>query len=81
MGGGCRKTTLKGTDHGTASVQLVMGGKVRGGIYGDKPNLAQLDGDGNLHHTVDFRAVYGTVAQRWLGQAHPWGKFAALPFV
>lgn len=71
----------RGTDHGTASVQLVMGGKVRGGIYGDKPALNELDGDGNLHHTVDFRAVYGTVAQRWLGQTHPWGKFATLPFV
>ena len=71
----------KGTDHGTASVQLVMGGKVRGGIYGDKPDLNQLDGDGNLHHSVDFRKVYGTVAQRWLGQPSPWNALGTLPFV
>lgn len=71
----------KGTDHGTASVQLVMGGKVRGGIYGDAPDLSQLDGDGNVQHTVDFRAVYGTVSQRWLGQPNPWAKFGTLPFV
>ncbi|MDD5393776.1 MAG: DUF1501 domain-containing protein [Thiothrix sp.] len=71
----------KGTDHGTASVQLVLGGKVRGGIYGDAPRLNALDSDGNPHHTVDFRQVYGTVAQRWLGQSNPWAKFGTLPFV
>jgi uncharacterized protein (DUF1501 family) len=71
----------KGTDHGTASVQLVLGGKVRGGIYGEAPRLSALDSDGNPHHTVDFRQVYGTVAQRWLGQSNPWAKFGTLPFV
>lgn len=71
----------RGTDHGAASVQLVMGGKVRGGIYGDRPDLKQLDADGNLQHTVDFRKVYATVAQNWLRQKHPWGKFGTLPFV
>lgn len=71
----------KGTDHGAASVQLVMGGKVRGGIYGDKPDLGQLDADGNLQHTVDFRSVYSTLAKRWLAQANPWEKFGTLPFV
>jgi uncharacterized protein (DUF1501 family) len=71
----------KGTDHGAASVQLVMGGKVRGGIYGDKPDLAHLDADGNLPHSTDFRKVYGTVAQRWLGQPNPWEQFGTLPFV
>lgn len=71
----------KGTDHGAASVQLVMGGKVRGGIYGDRSDLKQLDGDGNLQYTVDFRKVYGTVAKNWLGQRHPWEQFGVLPFV
>ncbi|WGZ93329.1 MAG: DUF1501 domain-containing protein [Candidatus Thiothrix putei] len=71
----------KGTDHGTAGVQLVMGGKVRGGLYGEPLDLSHLDGDGNPQHTVDFRSVYGTVAQRWLGQPNPWGQFGTLPFV
>lgn len=71
----------RGTDHGTASVQLAMGGKVRGGIYGDKPDLAQLDPLGNLYHTVDFRSVYGSVVQRWLGMANPWEKLGTVPFV
>ena len=71
----------KGTDHGAASVQLVMGGRVRGGLYGDKPALNQLDNDGNLHYTVDFRSVYGTIAQRWLQQRNPWNQLKTLALV
>ena len=71
----------RGTDHGAASVQLLMGGNVRGGLYGETPNLQQLDHDGNLVYTVDFRSVYSTVAQRWLRQASPWRQFGALPLV
>lgn len=73
----------KGTDHGAASVQLVMGGKVRGGFYGDRPNLKDLDRDGNLPYSTDFRSVYSTVVQRWLdGKPDAsWKSFSTLPFV
>lgn len=72
----------KGTDHGAASVQLVMGGKVNGGLYGDKPDLKQLDVDGNLPHTTDFRQVYSTVLQNWLGEKeHALKHYGTLPFV
>lgn len=71
----------KGTDHGTASVQLVMGGRVRGGIYGDTPRLTDLDSNGNMHHTVDFRRVYGTITQNWLQQPNPWNTLGTLPLV
>ncbi|MEZ5537928.1 MAG: DUF1501 domain-containing protein [Thiolinea sp.] len=70
-----------GTDHGAASVQLVMGGKVNGGIYGENPDLNHLDSQGNLPMTTDFRKVYSTVTQRWLGQANPWKQFGTIPFV
>ncbi len=70
-----------GTDHGTASVQMVMGGKIRGGIYGDAPRLNDLDVDGNLHHTQDYRKVYSTIAQNWLRQRNPWGSYGTIPFV
>jgi uncharacterized protein (DUF1501 family) len=56
----------RGTDHGTASVHLVAGGQVRGGLYGKAPNLAQIEG-GNLVHGVDFRSLYATVMQRYWG--------------
>jgi uncharacterized protein (DUF1501 family) len=70
-----------GTDHGTASAQMILGGKVRGGIYGTHPNMAQLDANGNVRHTADFRAIYGTLAQRWWNQPNPWKGAPLIPFV
>ena len=56
-----------GTDHGTAAPLLIVGGAVKGGVYGDDPSLTKLDANGNLVHQVDFRSVYRTVIDRWLG--------------
>jgi len=56
-----------GTDHGTASAHLVMGGKVRGGLYGAAPRLDRLDGNGNLPFGVDFRSYYATFLDKWWG--------------
>jgi uncharacterized protein (DUF1501 family) len=56
-----------GTDHGTAGVHFALGGRVRGGLYGAMPDLARLDGEGNVAHTLDFRSIYATVLQRWWG--------------
>jgi len=70
-----------GTDHGTASSHMILGGKVLGGIYGKHPNFARLDANGNVQHTTDFRSIYGTLAQRWWNQPSPWKGHALLPFV
>jgi uncharacterized protein (DUF1501 family) len=70
-----------GTDHGTASSHMILGGKVRGGIYGKHPNFAQLDANGNVQHTTDFRSIYGTIAQRWWNQPNPWKGHQILPIV
>jgi len=56
-----------GTDHGTAAPLFVLGNAVQGGVYGEPPDLGDLDHAGNLVHTVDFRSVYATVLDRWLG--------------
>ena len=56
-----------GTDHGTANVQFVLGGRVKGGFYGALPELTRLDGNGNLPFAVDFRALYATVLEKWWG--------------
>lgn len=56
-----------GTDHGAASMQLLLGAGIVPGLHGAPPDLAQLDEHGNLRHTIDFRAVYAGVIQRWLG--------------
>ena len=56
-----------GTDHGTAAPQFLIGTKVQGGRYGAPPSLTQLDEHGNLAYTTDFRSLYATVVQDWLG--------------
>lgn len=57
-----------GTDHGTAGPMFVLGGAVRGGkVYGDPPDLRNLDPNGDLKYQTDFRRVYATVLSRWLG--------------
>jgi uncharacterized protein (DUF1501 family) len=59
-----------GTDHGTANVMFVVGNPVHGGkIYGQQPSLETLalDSAGNMKFTVDFRAVYATILDKWLG--------------
>jgi uncharacterized protein (DUF1501 family) len=56
-----------GTDHGTAAPLLVVGGGIKGGVYGEQPSLTDLD-NGDLKFATDFRAVYATVLERWLGR-------------
>jgi uncharacterized protein (DUF1501 family) len=51
-----------GTDHGTAAPHFLMGGSVRGGFHGVQPSLTDLDGNGDLIFTTDFRALYASIA-------------------
>jgi uncharacterized protein (DUF1501 family) len=62
-----RENLSRGTDHGTANAHLVLGGRVRGGLYGPAPGLSRLDGDGNPPFAVDFRGLYATALERWWG--------------
>ena len=57
-----------GTDHGTAAPLFVVGDGVAGGLYGEQPSLTNLDKNKNLIRTVDFREVYATVLDGWLGK-------------
>jgi uncharacterized protein (DUF1501 family) len=56
----------KGTDHGTAAPMLFVGGKVNAGPIGKQPSVGDLE-MGNLKYTTDFRRVYATVLDQWLG--------------
>jgi len=72
-----------GTDHGTAAPVLVLGGKVKGGMYGVMPSLTNLD-NGDLKYEVDFLSVYYTLVENWLkGDARTVmrGSFEKLAFV
>ena len=55
-----------GTDHGTAGPVFVAGAGVKGGLYGQQPDLLALD-DGNLRQTMDFRRVYASMVREWMG--------------
>ena len=58
-----------GTDHGTGGVCFVIGDEVKGGLYGEYPSLKQgdLEDGGDLRHSTDFRKVYTTILDKWLG--------------
>jgi uncharacterized protein (DUF1501 family) len=55
-----------GTDHGTAGPVFLFGRGVRSGLVGNTPNLTNLE-DGDLKTSLDFRHVYATVLEDWLG--------------
>jgi len=76
------ENTSLGTDHGTANHVYVIGQPVKGGHYGQAPDFTRLNAEGNVTPTVDFRRVYATVAQQWMGAdsaALLNGKFETLP--
>ena len=53
-----------GTDHGSGGVAFLLGNCVKGGLYGEYPNLepsAQLEGD--IHYNMDFRTLYSTILE------------------
>jgi uncharacterized protein (DUF1501 family) len=56
----------RGTDHGAAAPVFAAGGRVQGGLLGSWPSLTDLEGGAPKFHT-DFRRVYATVLERWLG--------------
>jgi uncharacterized protein (DUF1501 family) len=71
----------RGTDHGEASPLFLIGGGVRGGLYGAMPDLGATN-MGNVRFSVDFRSVYATVLERWLGRPAATvlgGEFTELP--
>jgi uncharacterized protein (DUF1501 family) len=56
----------EGTDHGAAAPMFVAGSRVRAGLVGEHARLDDLD-DGDLKFHTDFRQVYATLLERWLG--------------
>jgi uncharacterized protein (DUF1501 family) len=55
-----------GTDHGAAAPVFLFGEQIKAGIHGHAPDLATLT-DGDIVHETDFRQVYATVLEGWLG--------------
>ena len=73
----------QGTDHGTAAPVFLTGAKIKGGLHGQHPSLENLE-DGDVKFHTDFRSVYATLLQEWLGVA-PYtvlsGQYPILPVI
>jgi uncharacterized protein (DUF1501 family) len=56
-----------GTDHGSSSSAYLLGAPIKGGMYGSEPSFTDLLDQDMLRHTVDFRQLYASVLEQWLG--------------
>ena len=63
-----------GTDHGSATLMMALGGRVNGGLYGTASNLspgttnATLENNSaDIRYETDFRSVYARAIDSWLG--------------
>jgi uncharacterized protein (DUF1501 family) len=56
----------RGTDHGAAAPLFLVGSRVKPGLVGTHPRLDDLE-DGDVKFHTDFRQVYATILDKWLG--------------
>jgi uncharacterized protein (DUF1501 family) len=56
-----------GTDHGAGGIGWVQGTRAMSGLLTEYPSLRDLDAKQNLKVTVDFRQVYASLIEQWLG--------------
>jgi len=62
------KDNNSGTDHGSGGGAFVIGPRVNGGLFAEYPSLDPSEHDnGDLKHTYDFRGLYSTLLERWMG--------------
>ncbi|RXP45932.1 DUF1501 domain-containing protein [Lutibacter sp. HS1-25] len=62
-----KQNAANGTDHGTANNVFIIGENLKQkGIYNEAPNLNDLDENGDLKYSVDFRSIYATILQNWM---------------
>jgi uncharacterized protein (DUF1501 family) len=62
-----QQNAANGTDHGAANNVFIIGENLKTkGFYNEVPNLSNLDQNGDLVYTVDFRDIYATILENWL---------------
>lgn len=74
-----------GTDHGWGTHMLLFGGEIGNGVVGQYQDLSNPDPYSDPPFSVDFRSVYSTVLQDWLGNSSQLANFVmggqALPVI
>lgn len=61
------QNAANGTDHGAASNVFIIGNKLKTpGFYNDLASLSDLDTNGDLKYSIDFRSIYATILNKWL---------------
>ncbi|MDR5756970.1 DUF1501 domain-containing protein [Caballeronia sp. LZ035] len=82
FGRSARENSARGTDHGAAAAQFVMGGNVRGGLWGAAPRLDALVAGDGLPVSLDFRRLHATAcAHLGVAPSSSVARFAPLPLV
>lgn len=75
----------RGTDHGAAAPCFILGKAVKGGLFGEHPELAANKlVQGDLGFNTDFRSVYASLLEGWLesdARAILGKNFEKIPFV
>jgi uncharacterized protein (DUF1501 family) len=62
-----QQNNSNGTDHGAGGVAFTVGTRAKGGVLSDYPDLSRLDHQDNLAVTLDFRRLYCSVLEQWMG--------------
>ena len=57
-----------GTDHGTAAPMFIFGNKISDDVLGTNPNIPEVaNWEDNLEVEFDFRQVYASILDQWMG--------------
>lgn len=67
-----KQNASNGTDHGAANQVFVIGNRLKkAGLYNDHSELLDLDDNGDIKYKIDFREIFASIIDNWLGAEHP----------
>ena len=62
-----KQNAANGTDHGAANNVFIIGDQLKSpGVYNKLGSLSDLDENGDLKFTIDFRSIYATILHKWM---------------
>lgn len=63
-----KQNAANGTDHGAANNVFIIGSQLKkAGFFNNLASLKDLDNNGDLKFDIDFRMIYATIINKWLG--------------